>query len=1126
MTGAAFIPDAATRAQIDAANPAGSVWLAANAGSGKTRVLTDRVAWLLLDGAAPERILCLTYTKAAAGEMQNRLFRQLSKWTMLSDDALRVEITRLGAARGTVPDDQLRRARTLFARAIETPGGLKIQTIHAFCASLLRRFPLEAGVSPAFSEMDETATARLQSEVLDDMASDPALQPLVDRIAARLTDAEPSAFLSDVAKHRTGFDRRLETDALKAALGIADDSPKAVRDSLPDADDLDLLEMIRDAARSLSGKTMSDLHRGLAQAILADTSDRLDLLTPILLTQKMEPRSIRWTNAARIAISEDTIDDLTAFALRLADAHVRINAFEALAQTEALHAFAPEYTARVEARKQSRGWLDFDDLISRAQRLLSTSDMAQWVLFKLDGGIDHILVDEAQDTSPGQWEVIRALASEFGAGLGARPDVRRTIFVVGDRKQSIYAFQGADLDAYEKMRTIFGGMVSRQDDGAMSGLRDHVLLHSFRSSPVILDLVDAVFADGGGVGDAPEHIAFHAEMPGRVDLWPVIDQDKADHSDRVWHDPIDRPAANDANVLLAERVAEAIDRMLKDGTPIGRDKDRRAVQAGDILILLQRRADLFHHIVRACKRKNFDLAGADRLKLSDDMAVKDLIAALTWAATPDDDLALATVLRSPLGTVDEAELFALAHGRERRRLWDALRDRNSDPEAIAMLTDLLRIADILRPYEVLQRILIRHDGRRRLLARLGDEAGEAIDALLTQALAYEQLETPSLTGFLGWLASADVDVKRQAGKGSIRVMSVHGAKGLESPVVILPETMKRAPRGISGVQRLPDGLPVWMPAKANWSPAMHDASDRALANDRAERDRLLYVAMTRAESWLIVGAAGNVGEDADDSWYNKIAAAMENRDAEDYDFGFGQGRRLEIGDWSGVAPNRTDMPTADDRTPAWLRTSIAPPTKAATRIAPSGLPGAKALPGEAGVDTATALRRGTAIHALLEHLPRLGQETWMERGPAILATYADVQEDEIGDLLAEAAAVLNHPDLAHVFAGGTLAEVPFALPPTVDRPAIVGTIDRVILTPDCVHIVDFKTNTEIPPTPESIPDGLLRQMAAYRLAAESIWPDRQVQVAILWTKGPRLMDLPHDLVTDLDAGIDPLVLPA
>ena len=193
MTGAEFTPDDATRAQIGAANPEGSVWLAANAGSGKTRVLTDRVAWLLLEGTSPERILCLTYTKAAAGEMQNRLFARLGAWAMLPDDALRAEITRLGAARGTIAPERLRLARTLFARAIETPGGLKIQTIHAFCASLLRRFPLEAGVSPAFSEMDETATARLHAEVLDEMAADPATAPLVDAMAARLTDGEPSA---------------------------------------------------------------------------------------------------------------------------------------------------------------------------------------------------------------------------------------------------------------------------------------------------------------------------------------------------------------------------------------------------------------------------------------------------------------------------------------------------------------------------------------------------------------------------------------------------------------------------------------------------------------------------------------------------------------------------------------------------------------------------------------------------------------------------------------------------------------------------------------------------------------------------------------------------------------------
>ncbi|SDY27631.1 DNA helicase/exodeoxyribonuclease V, subunit A [Jannaschia faecimaris] len=1118
-----FTPDAATRAQIGAADPEGSVWLAANAGSGKTRVLTDRVAWLLLDGTAPEKILCLTYTKAAAGEMQNRLFKRLGEWAMLSDDELRDQITRLGAGRGTIPTEQLKRARTLFARAIETPGGLKIQTIHAFCASLLRRFPLEAGVSPNFSEMDETATARLHADVLDDMAADPAMQPMVDGIARRLTDGEPSDFLRAVAANRDGFVERLTRDDLRAKLGIVDESPDAVRNATLGSETLDLLENFIDHAENAPGASVLKVADAFKQARLTAIEDRLDLLVPICLTgEGAKRKTTRWPAAVKDGIHGPLVELYGEIGDIVIEARTRIAAFEALAQTEALHAFGPAFAAEVQARKQARGWLDFDDQINRAKRLLSESSMAQWVLFKLDGGLDHILVDEAQDTSPAQWDVIQRLTDEFNAGASARSDVRRTVFIVGDRKQSIYAFQGADLAAFDQKRNVFADKLR----GHSAPMQDHALLHSFRSSPVILDLVDEVFRDGGGVGDAPEHIAFKSDMPGRVDLWPAVVQEKPDTSDREWFDPVDRPAANEADVILAKHVANEIQRMIKAGTPIGEGDKRRPVQAGDILILLQRRKKLFHHIVRECKALGLDLAGADRLKLSDDMAVKDLIAALTWAATPDDDLSLATVLRSPLGSVDEPGLFALAYGRGKRRLWDVLRDAGSDSQTTEMLADLLRIADILRPYEVLQRILIRHNGRRRLQARLGDEAGEAIDALLAQALSYEQLETPSLTGFLGWVASADVDVKRQAGAGSIRVMSVHGSKGLEAPVVILPETMKRAPKVPQGVQRLDDETVVWMPSKAYHAPKMAQQVEQAQAAVAAERDRLLYVAMTRAESWLIVGAAGDVGVDENDSWYKKIQAAMVARGAGPVTFEGGQGLRLETGDWTPLDKGAPPRKTGTTEAPDWLGKRVPPPAKVATRIAPSGLAGAKALPGETGLDTEAALRRGTAIHVLLEHLPRLPRADWTARADAILAANADLAGDDPAPLLAEALTVLDAPDLAHIFAPGTLAEVPFALPATDRHPAIFGTIDRVIVEDTRITLVDFKTNAILPSTPADTPQGILRQIAAYRIAAQAIWPGRAVSVQILWTKGPSLMELPHDLVTDLGPAIDPVGLPA
>ena len=1110
-----FRPDAATRAQIGAADPAGSVWLAANAGSGKTRVLTDRVARLLLDGTPPERILCLTYTKAAAGEMQNRLFARLGRWAMLEDDALRAEITRLGVPRATIETDRLRHARTLFARAIEAPGGLKVQTIHAFCAALLRRFPLEAGVSPAFQEMDEMATARLHAEVLDDMAADPGVAPLVDALAAEMTTAAPDALLAQVAAHRDALGRGLNEAELRDALGIVDESPEAVRAGWPSPAELDLLETARDALGPATGKSMTDLRAGLTQALLADPATRWDLLTELLLTKALAPRKLR-ASKERDALLGDLVEEIAAVAEGLAQAHARIGAFAALRRSLALHAFAPAFLAEVEARKAQAGWLDFDDLIGRARTLLSTSEMAQWVLFRLDGGLDHILVDEAQDTSPAQWDVIRVLAQEFGAGAGARPDIVRTLFVVGDLKQSIYRFQGADPEAFDRMRDVF----ARDLSAGAAPLADHALRHSFRSSPTILALVDATFVEGGGLGAPPEHIAFAADLPGRVDLWEPVPAPEAP-AERVWFDPVDAPAENDADVVLAHRVAHAIRRMIEERVPVGPAGARRPVGPGDILILLRSRGRLFRQIVAACKALDLDLAGADRLILSADLAVRDLIAALTWAATPEDDLTLATILRSPLCGLSEAELYDLARGPdgERRRvpLWSRVRDM-APPPVVAMLGDLLRVADILRPYELLQRVLVRHDGRRRLLGRLGPESAEAIDALLGRALAYEQLETPSLTGFLGWFESAAPELKRQGGAGAIRVMSIHGAKGLESPVVILPDCAKKRTRGVDGLIALDDGTVAWMPPKEGWSPAMAARAEATLAADAEEEDRLLYVAMTRAETWLIVGAAGDVGDDPEQSWYGRIRAALHDlAPPETVQEAEGATERLQSGDWSAATAADAVPAPARLALPDWAETPVAPPPAMARRLTPSDLPGAKSLPGEASdaLSSEAALRRGTAVHALLERLAPLDPSDRDAAAPHVLAAHADLMpRDDAGAIIAEALAVLSDPALAWIFARDALAEVAFALPGLEARPPVSGILDRVIVGPDAIDIVDFKTNAVVPARPEDVPEGLLRQMGAYAEAAAAIWPGRELRLSILWTRTGQVTALPLALAAE------------
>ncbi len=1108
--------DEATERQVQAARPNASTWLAANAGSGKTRVLTDRVARLLLSGVEPQHILCLTYTKAAASEMQNRLFKRLGAWAMLPDDELTNELEELGLE-GTTDPDHLARARTLFARALETPGGLKIQTIHSFCATLLRRFPLEARVSPQFSEMEDRAAALLRAEIVEDFADGPEAD-IIDAVARHITDTDFSKLTSAITRNRGAFAAQLNRDDLLGVFGL---SPGLDEDRIIQSvflgGEADLLRQLR--AVLATGGTMDQKAGHALSSVQTTTLSDLPRLEGVLLTGSgaKEPFSAKLGSFPSKAVREantDLMDNVEPLMLRVEAARQQRLALAAVTKSEALHTFARVFLPEYEHRKQLRGWLDFDDLILKARQLLNDPAVAAWVLYRLDGGIDHILVDEAQDTSPVQWDVIEKLAQEFTSGLGARGDIERTIFVVGDKKQSIYSFQGADPKAFDQMQAEFAARLH----GFGSDLQDLTLEFSFRSSEIILRLVDLVF-DGrveAGFGNDGKHRAFKSDLPGRVDLWPVVEK-VDDSDDRVWTDPVDRPSAQHHTVILASRIASEIKRMVDEGETIPVDGgSRRPVRAGDFLILVQRRSDLFAEIIRACKAASLPIAGADRLKVGAELAVKDLAALLSFLATPEDSLSLAVVLKSPLLGWGEQALFDLAYRREGPYLWQALRNRADEfPETLAMLNDLRDQTDFLRPFDLIERILTRHGGRRKLLGRLGQEAEDGINALLSQALAYERSEVPSLTGFLVWMETDDLEIKRQMGSAGdmVRVMTVHGAKGLESPIVLLPDTGPRRSPQPDEIM-MSDGVPLWRTNADQMPDTLTTARDLARDKQMNERMRLLYVALTRAEKWLIVAAAGDLDKGGD-SWYQMVEAVMSSENAEQLSVGGQVIQRLEHGDWETpvladtpeIVPFCTPLPDLFDR-------FVQAPETVLTTLSPSDLGGAKFLPGDQGpgdqgLDEDAAKLRGTRLHLLLEHLPEISQANWEAATNNILADTPDLERS---DLLSEAASVLNNPELANIFAPDALAEV--SVTARLGQNRMHGVIDRLLVTPDKVLAVDFKSNATVPRDAAECPEGILRQMGAYAQALAQLYPDREIETAILWTKEARLMPLLHDLVTD------------
>ncbi|AGT10474.1 double-strand break repair helicase AddA [Paracoccus aminophilus] len=1124
--------DEATLAQVRAADPGRSTWLTANAGSGKTRVLTDRVARLLLAGTAPERILCLTYTKAAATEMQNRLLKRLGEWAMLPEPKLIEALAALGET--TEPD--LPAARRLFARAIETPGGLRVQTIHSFCAGVLRRFPLEAGVPHGFSELDDRTAALIRSEIIEEMAQDNAPE-LQDLLALHSGD-RIDGFLAGLK----GFDAHPD----EAEVWIMADLPPGYSwaDLRSDVFPGGRADVITNIIPALSGSGAND-SKAAAKLAAGDWAQpgmaEVALLEGVLLTGSgaKEPFTAKIgsfpTKGLQSGACAPFMDDLNNLMARVEGARAKRLALAHAEKTLALQRFGHAFSQKYEAAKRASGWLDFDDLIGKTAALLSESSMAQWVLFRLDGGIDHILVDEAQDTSPEQWQVIQRLTDEFTSGEGARPDDVRTLFVVGDPKQSIYSFQGADIAVFEERRQGFAEAFAAVER-PMQVLE---LRHSFRSSTAILSVVDAVFAGEAarGLGDPPRHIAFRTALPGRVDLWPAIPKPEVPEVGD-WTDPVDQAVENSEISELARAIAEGIADIL--GQPIYDAKNNkiRRARAGDILILVQRRSDLFGEIIGALKAARLPVAGADRLKLAAELAVMDIQSVLSVVATPEDDLALAEALRSPLFGLSEDELYRLSSGREGKAyLWQRLRESERHRGAFEVLFDLMGQTGFMRPYDLISRLLIRHNGREKLISRLGVEAEDGIDELLSQALIYEMSEVPSLTGFLVWLEGDDVEVKRQAGsaseegEGLIRVMTVHGSKGLEAPIVILPDAAKRRPPQEAAVMRMPGAAPVWRGRKDERPAQIAELAAAQTERQMLERKRLLYVGLTRAESWLIVAAAGETGA-GEDSWHAQVAAGLSrveglHRCTLPGPTG-GEILRFSHGDWPEDAPQTEDRPIHEIAEPDWLRRPAKLYPRPARPVAATGLGGAKVIgkPTDYEGDAEAAMLAGTRLHLLLEHLPDLDPEDWPQVARDVLADAEGGLPDDatLADLLAEAAEVISAPDLGAVFDLPAGAEVLREVALVGELPGlgvISGAIDRLIVLPDRVLAVDFKSNREIPDRPEATPLGILRQLAAYRTALAQIYPGRAVEAAVLWTRARRMDVIAEALLDEALVGLDP-----
>jgi ATP-dependent helicase/nuclease subunit A len=1148
--------------QAAAADPRGSAWVSANAGTGKTHVLTMRVLRLLLDGVNPERILALTYTKAAASEMSTRVFGHLSKWVTAGKDELQALLAEL-LARAPSPDEALR-ARRLFAKAIETPGGLKVQTIHAFCERLLQRFPLEAGVPPGFEILDDHQRAALLGAAVDETLAEAAAgpdAPLGRALRAAVGFAHDGTFdalLADALRQRAWIEAavRLDLDNGERLAGAEDIYRRAL--GLDPASSLDAataalasllsereLMRVRDVLGGGSARDVKASEKVAAALAAGGAAGRIAALREVFLNDKDEPRSALMTKP--LAAQYPDVDALLKRTQqRFAQLYEERCRLQLLDVTLALVRIGNAVMQRYGDAKARRAALDFDDLVGKAASLLGSSGAIEWVLYKLDGGLDHILVDEAQDTSPVQWQVIRAVAEEFFSGHGAS-DRPRTLFAVGDEKQSIYSFQGADPAMFAEAGNAF------ERRAAQAGMpwRRVPLTLSFRSAEPLLAAVDRIFANPDrtpgltAASAAITHAANRVGHAGLVEIWPLEPYQAATPAE-PWS-PLAETGASPTVQRLARRIAATIRQWLDTREMLA--SAGRPIRAGDILILVRKRMPFAPAIISALKSCDIGVAGADRLVLGDQIAVQDLMALGDVLLLPDDDLALASVLKSPLFGFDDDILMALACGR-RGSLWDALRANAPRSARFAAAADMLQRwrtqSERMPPFEFYAWVLDCEGGRARMLARLGPEAADAMDEFLNLAAAYDDAAPPSLQGFLAALREEQREVKRdmEQGRNEVRVMTVHGAKGLEAPIVFLPDTCSiRSARPANGLLVLEDAArPSGVPAPFLWPvkgtsrvAAVQHAKARIADAETEERNRLLYVALTRARDRLYVAGVEGQRPVPPNCWYNLVKDGLE-----------GQLRGVEAADGRAVwrlqsaqtaeperAKAREGTSAAFAPLPGWVR-SRAPREPLLTmplvpsRLAPlemeaeDGARGAsrgrRRIPEEPPVLPPVLLAddsrflRGTLTHALLEHLPGLPRERRRAAAETFLASRAAQLPRRIReDIAAETLAVLDDAALAPLFGPGSRAEV--AIAAEIPHPAggvlrLAGKVDRLVHTGHDVRIVDYKTNRPPPAAVAGIPEAYLLQLAAYRLGVARIFPGMPVRAAILWTDGPRIMEVP------------------
>lgn len=1123
--------------QLRAADPSVSVWVSAAAGTGKTRILVDRLLRLLLQGVHPSRILCITFTKAAAGQIEDRIRSRLMEWATKETAHVTRDLTQL---LGQSPDATIiDKAKHLFGALLNIERPLAIQTIHSFCQSVLARFPLEANLLPGFSIASDPQSALLRQQAFQATLVNAVQKPVSQQAVTRLfglTDRKTILGLLSALQHeQEKWYQAQPTDFLKALHNILQcPYPYSLQDHLlhfltETQNRKSILQNLILHLQSIkSGVTGPRFADTIAEFLNNPTMSGLDAYSDAVITDKGTINS----NIAKLStkLDDGIAADLITELERVLNYRTVGTKLQLIERNHDILTLAQDFVAHYNHLKQQQALLDYDDQIQMTARLLTTSDQASWVMYKLDGGIQHLLLDEAQDTSPAQWRIVKALISEMTSGSGRFEPGERSVFIVGDEKQSIYSFQDADIQSYQETR------IELNDLFKTNGLpwADIQLTTNFRSSPAILSTTDGIFADPFLKNsitheDSVHHTAFFKERGGRVEAWPLFASEDMPTEDDYL--PVTVVQERKATQKLCQEIAKTISDWLKSKRVIPRLG--RAIKASDILILLQRRNPLLNPLIKALKDLQIPVAGVDRMILTEQLIVKDMVAMLQILLQPHDDLTMAALLKSPLFSISEQQLFDLSYKRDGLSLYQRLQDSETlDPAIRDYLMDLMKAYDHgCGPYQLLSRIVNRpcpadsNSGRHALIKRLGFDAEDALNELLNAAISFEQQNSPDVQMFLHWLRQYDAEIKRDVSgqqQDMVRIMTVHGAKGLQAPIVFLADAS--ATQNLFNSQRdllWADNVPFWTSKPDAESPLR----TAYIEHEKAAIDeyyRLLYVALTRAEDELYVtGYQETINRSKDyRDWHNIVRSYLESYNSS-YDTMHGP-----VFTYSFTGQEHTDtvinqtsvsIPRLKPGDVAWLRHP--PPAVehiSRTPLRPSQLPFEEppVLSPLTQQDTGRFVR-GTLIHKILQYLVAYSADEQSDALRAMLA-YPEfsLNEREQNALYQEIHQLISTPDNQFIFAAQEQASTEIPLAGRIryngqDYP-MTGKIDRLVYHDNAWWIIDYKTNRPPATSVDSVPDAYLFQMAAYRTLLQQLYPGQTIHAALVWTHTASVMRLPAE----------------